>query len=55
MGSGSRRWRRRTVFARTVDPRIRTRCLACPPDDHPDELWCAWEFTIGSSPGSDPE
>jgi hypothetical protein len=33
-------------FARTVDPRIRTRCVTCPPDDHPDQLWCAWEFTL---------
>jgi hypothetical protein len=33
-------------FAKAVDPRIRTRCIACPPDDHPDDLWCAWEFTI---------
>ncbi|PLX92661.1 MAG: hypothetical protein C0619_05515 [Desulfuromonas sp.] len=33
-------------FARTVDPRIRTNCLACPPDEHPDEFWCAWEFTL---------
>lgn len=34
-------------FARAVDPRIETRCLACPPDAHPDDAWCAWEFTIG--------
>ncbi len=33
-------------FARTVDPRIRTNCLACPPDPHPDEFWCAWEFVL---------
>ncbi len=33
-------------FARTVDPRIRTRCLHCPPDDHPADAWCAWEFTV---------
>jgi hypothetical protein len=33
-------------FARTIDPRIRTRCIACPPDEHPDDQWCAWEFTL---------
>jgi hypothetical protein len=35
-----------TEFAKTIDPRIKTRCLGCPPDSHPDEWWCAWEFTI---------
>jgi len=33
-------------FARAVDPRIATNCLACPPDAHPEEFWCAWEFTL---------
>jgi hypothetical protein len=33
-------------FARMVDPRIATRCIACPPDDHPRDFWCAWEFTM---------
>ncbi len=33
-------------FAKAVDPRIRTRCIACPPDEHPEEFWCAWEFSI---------
>ena len=33
-------------FARTIDPRIKTRCIACPPDDHPPEYYCAWEFWI---------
>ena len=33
-------------FARTVDPRITTRCIACPPDEHPEEFFCAWEFTL---------
>jgi hypothetical protein len=33
-------------FAATIDPRIQTRCLACPPDQHPEQFWCAWEFTL---------
>jgi hypothetical protein len=33
-------------FARTIDPRIRTTCLSCPPDAHPDEYYCAWAFEI---------
>lgn len=35
-----------TNFARTVDPRFRTHCIACPPDPHPEAYWCAWEFTL---------
>ena len=33
-------------FASAIDPRIQTRCIACPPDPHPDSFWCAWEFTL---------
>lgn len=33
-------------FARTIDPRIETKCIACPPDEHPPEFYCGWEFTI---------
>jgi hypothetical protein len=33
-------------FAKTIDPRIRTNCIACPPDRHPETYWCAWEFTL---------
>ena len=33
-------------FARTIDPRFQTGCIACPPDPHPAEYWCAWEFTL---------
>ncbi|OPX87587.1 MAG: hypothetical protein A4E52_01356 [Pelotomaculum sp. PtaB.Bin013] len=36
-----------TSFARTIDPRIKTRCLTCHPDNnHADEYNCEWEFTI---------
>jgi len=33
-------------FASAIDPRIRTDCIACPPDDHPDDWFCAWKFYI---------
>jgi hypothetical protein len=36
-------------FARTIDPRIVTRCIACPPDSGPRDYWCGWEFTLGQS------
>lgn len=35
-----------TSFAKTIDPRIQIRCVACPPDKHPEEYYCAWEFWI---------
>ena len=33
-------------FARTIDSRIDTECVGCPPDEHPDEWFCAWKFTL---------
>lgn len=38
-----------TRFAETVDPRIRTVCLGCPPDPHPPEWYCAWEFSLAET------
>jgi hypothetical protein len=39
------------TFARTVDHRIHTRCLHCPPDA-PEGKYCGWEFSLGDD---DPE
>ncbi len=35
-----------SAFAKTINPRFRVRCLICPPDEHPDDLWCSWEFCL---------
>ena len=34
------------TFAETIDSRIKTECIACPPDEHPDSWYCAWKFTL---------
>lgn len=33
------------TFAATVDPRIKTACLHCPPDAEAEQF-CGWEFTL---------
>ena len=34
------------VFARTIDARIMTQCLSCPPDSLPGIPYCSWRFTL---------
>jgi hypothetical protein len=33
-------------FASTIDPRIQTKVIACPPDSLERDFHCGWEFTI---------
>jgi uncharacterized protein DUF6125 len=36
-----------TGFAKTIDPRIKTECLQCPPDaESGKEFYCGWRFSI---------
>jgi len=37
-----------TTFASAIDSRIKTTCICCPPDDHPEEYFCVWKFFIDS-------
>jgi hypothetical protein len=34
------------TFASAIDARIKTECIGCPPDNHPEEWYCAWKFSI---------
>jgi hypothetical protein len=34
------------VFARTIDARIVTNCLSCPPETLPWTPYCSWKFTL---------
>ncbi|MGA2310399.1 MAG: DUF6125 family protein [Candidatus Bathyarchaeia archaeon] len=33
-------------FAKTLNPKVEVICLVCPPDKHPPDSWCKWEFTM---------
>ena len=35
-----------SVFAETIDPRIQTACIACPPDTRERAFSCGWKFTL---------
>lgn len=39
-----------TFFAHTIDDRIRTAVICCPPDDHPESYYCAWQFNLEDHP-----
>jgi len=34
------------AFAKEFNPNIEVKCNVCPPDKHPDDLWCEWEFKL---------
>jgi hypothetical protein len=33
-------------FAQSLNPKVKVNCMICPPDAHPKDLWCKWEFRI---------
>lgn len=39
------RWEFLKAFAKEFNHNILVTCTVCPPDSHPDNLWCEWIFT----------
>jgi hypothetical protein len=39
-----------SVFAATIDPRISTGCIACPPDGSKRDFMCGWRFHLDKEP-----
>jgi hypothetical protein len=33
-------------FAEMLNPNVEVNCLTCPPDKHPKDSWCKWEFRL---------
>lgn len=33
-------------FAKTLNSNVKVNCIVCPPDKHPPDLWCRWEFKL---------
>ncbi len=34
------------TFVESFSQNIDTCCIVCPPDEHPDNLWCEWQFRM---------
>jgi hypothetical protein len=32
--------------AKVINPETQVKCLVCPPDPHPKDVWCDWEFHL---------
>ncbi|MFQ6014993.1 MAG: DUF6125 family protein [Anaerolineae bacterium] len=35
-----------TNIVKVIDEKVEVHCVIAPPDPHPDELWCQWEFRL---------
>jgi hypothetical protein len=37
------------AFAKEFNEDIEVKCNICPPDKHPNDLWCEWVFTLSKN------
>jgi hypothetical protein len=40
------RWGYLKTFAKEINGNIEVECNVCPPNKHPENLWCEWEFRM---------
>ena len=40
------RWGFLKAFVKEYNPKIKVKCIVCPPDEHKNDLWCEWEFIL---------
>ena len=40
------RWDFLKSFVHEFNPKIEVKCNVCPPDKHPNDLWCEWVFEL---------
>lgn len=34
------------AYAHALNPAVKVSCRVCPPDPHPPDLWCQWQFEL---------
>ena len=34
------------TFCEEISPHLKWKCVVCPPDEHPPDVWCQWEFEL---------
>ena len=34
------------VSSKVINPAADVKCIVCPPDEHPEDVWCEWEFQL---------
>lgn len=34
------------MTAKVINSAFDVKCIVCPPDEHPDNVWCEWEFEL---------
>ncbi len=32
--------------AKVINQEAQVKCIVCPPDEHPSDVWCEWEFEV---------